>query len=129
VQQPFQIAQRPIYQKEDLLRSRAYRQFVKSFPCIGCRKRYGIDPMHTGAHGHGIKASDETCLPGCRKCHRKFDANPREFARKHKLDIPALIAHFNGLWAARKPMATGVSSTNGRARSLDCSKQKKRSAA
>lgn len=98
--QIFQVAQREIYRKEDLLRSRAYRQFVKSFPCAACRKHWGIDPCHVGPHGYGQKSSDDTCIPLCRACHRAFDANPRAFARKHKLDIPVMIERFRRLFAA-----------------------------
>ena len=130
MQQIFQIAQRAIYQSEALLRSRPYRQFVKSFPCVACRKPWGIDPAHTGPHGISTKASDATCIPLCRSCHRAYDAAPARFAREHHVDIPALVKRFTRLWEARKQMATGVKVGFSRARSLDCSKQKqKRSAA
>lgn len=52
--------------------------------------------MHTD--GTGQKACDMKCLPGCRKCHDAFDADPRGFAELHKLDIPVLIQFFNRLW-------------------------------
>lgn len=103
MQEIFQVAQRAIYRKESLIRSRAYRQFIKSFACTVCRKRWGIDPAHTGSHGVSQKSSDASCIPLCRQHHREMDRGPREFARKYKLDIPQLIERFNRLWQARKP--------------------------
>jgi len=55
----------------------------------------GCDPAHTGPHAVGQKSSDLTAIPLTRKEHDAFDADPRGFALKHGLDIPALIQEFN----------------------------------
>jgi len=43
----------------------------------------------------GQKSCDLTCIPLCRRCHDEFDADPRGFAERNKLDIAALIEQFN----------------------------------
>lgn len=98
----FQVATTPVYKAEKPVRNPPYTRFVKRFPCIGCGATWGIDPMHTGSHGLGMKACDMSVLPGCRKCHREFDANPQAYAERHQLDIQNLIDQFNALWAARQ---------------------------
>lgn len=98
--QPLQIAPGPVYRATKPVRDAKYRQFVKRFPCIGCGQGWGIDPMHTGPHGLGQKSCDLTVLPGCRKCHQEFDADPRAWAEKHGVDVPAKIAQFNA-WYER----------------------------
>lgn len=100
--QAFQIAPGLIYKAEKPVRNPRYKRFVKRFPCIGCGRTWLIDPMHTGPHSLGEKSCDMRVLPGCRKCHREFDANPKAFASKRGLDIPALIAKFNHLWETRQ---------------------------
>jgi hypothetical protein len=102
VRQLFQIATTPIYKAEKPIRNPAYRRFVKRFACIGCGATRGIDPMHTGSHGLSQKGCDMKVLPGCRKCHDAFDADPRGFAARHHLNIPAQIRKFNRLWSLRQ---------------------------
>ncbi len=94
----FQVAIGKIYQRIKPERSRAYRYWIKRFACVSCSSTRNVDVSHTGAHGYGQRADDFDALPMCRKCHDAFGANPREFARVHDLDIPALIAFFNRLW-------------------------------
>ena len=84
------------------MRNERYRRFIKRFPCIVCGATRYVDPMHTGPHALGQKASDLNCLPGCRQCHGAFDADPRGFALVHDLDIPLLIEFFNHLWELRQ---------------------------
>ena len=98
MQQSFQVAQGPIYQSEKPVRNPRYKRFIKRFPCIACGSTRLVDPMHTGPHGLNQKASDMDCLPGCRRCHDQFDADPHGFAIRHALDIPALIESFNRRW-------------------------------
>jgi len=104
--QAFQVAPGPIYSAEKPVRSRAYMQFIKRFPCLVCGKKWGIDPCHTGPHAYGEKASDYTCIPLCRKHHEEFDSAPETFARKHHLNIPALICGFLRRWAERMQRTT-----------------------
>lgn len=79
-------------------RDEAYRRFIRRFPCIGCGRQWNVDAMHIGPHGLGQKAADDTCLPGCRACHREFDRNPRAFAERHGLDLAGLREFFQGLY-------------------------------
>ncbi len=95
---PLQISPGRIYRAQRPVRDPLYRRYVKRFPCIGCGRTWGIDPMHTGPHGLGQKSCDLTVLPGCRKCHEEFDADPRGFAEKKGLDIAALVEKFNGMY-------------------------------
>jgi hypothetical protein len=99
--QPFQVAPGQIYQREILVRDDKYRRYVKQFPCVGCRRTWMIDPAHCGPHGTGQKASDLTCIPLCRKCHREFDANPVKFVESRRLDIPALQRMFQRFYCLK----------------------------
>jgi hypothetical protein len=76
------------------VRNAKYLRFIKSEPSV-VSGRAGCDPCHTGPHALNQKASDLTCIPLTREEHDEFDKNPRAFAEKHGLDIPALIADFN----------------------------------
>ncbi len=94
----FQLAPGALYQGEKPVRNDRYRRFIKRFPFFACGGTRWIDPMHTGSHALGQKASDINCLPGCRACPEQFDANPKGVAERHELDIPLLIQSFNRLW-------------------------------
>ncbi len=98
---PMQINPGNLYRAVKPIRDPERRRFVKQFPCIGCGRTWGIDPMHTGPHGLNQKSCDFTTLPGCRRCHEEFDADPRGFAQRHGLDIPARLAYYNGLYARK----------------------------
>lgn len=100
--QPIQIRPGQLYRAVKPIRDPERRRFVKQLPCIGCGRTWGIDPMHTGPHGLGQKACDFATLPGCRKCHDQFDADPRGFARERGLNIPAEIRRVNALYARRQ---------------------------
>ncbi len=105
-EQAFQVAPQPIYQGKKPERDPLYRRFVKRFACVACGKTWGVDPCHTGPHGTSQKSSDYSCIPLCRKCHDAFDADPRGFAERHQLDIPALIAGFLRIWSLKLKGAT-----------------------
>ena len=96
--QPTQIRPGQLYALPKPIRNPLYLRFIKRLPCVGCGKKWWIDPAHTGPHGTSQKACDLSCIPLCRKCHREFDAAPRKFAEAKKLDIPALIVLFNSFW-------------------------------
>lgn len=93
--QAFQVAPQPLYKREKPERNPAYLRFVKRFPCAGCGRTWTVDPCHTGPHGIGQKSSDKSAIPLCRNCHDRFDEDPRGFAEKHGLDIPAVIERLN----------------------------------
>jgi hypothetical protein len=96
--QSFQVAAGPIYRAEKPIRNPLYTRWIKRFPCVLCGGTRKVDPMHTGPHGMGQKACDMKVLPGCRKCHDAFDADPRGFAGERGLDIESWIAFFNHAW-------------------------------
>lgn len=96
--QAFQLAARQWYQRLKPTKDAAYRQWVKRFPCVACGSCKLVDPCHTGPHGLGQKASDHLCLPMCRVCHEKFDADPQGFALNRGLDIAGLIEFQQHLW-------------------------------
>ena len=98
MQQAFRIADTGIYKGEKPVRNPLYKRWIKRFACIACGSTRMVDPAHTGRHTPSQKSSDLSCIPLCRKCHEAFDANPRDFALVHHLDIPALIQFFNHLW-------------------------------
>lgn len=100
--QAFQIAPTWIYQKEIPEVNRAYRKFIKRFPCVSCGQTWGIDPCHTGPDEIGQKSSDKSYIPMCRKCHDRFDAGPALFAAVRGLDIPVLIQMFNRSWEQKQ---------------------------
>jgi hypothetical protein len=106
MQQAFQIAPGPIYQREQPERNPAYRKFLRSFPRIVCGKSRWIEAAHFGPHSLGQRASDTDCLPLCWTDHRGGNRSyhklgPVRFARVHQIDPPELIAFFNHLWELR----------------------------
>ena len=99
VNKVFGIGHQQIYQGSKPVRDPEYRRFIRSLPCAACGKSRFIDCAHTGPHGLGQKASDLDCIGLCaRSCHHEFDADPRGFAVKYKIDIPAVIRKLNAFW-------------------------------
>lgn len=98
-----------------------YLRFLKRFPCVGCGKRWGIDPSHTGPHGVGIKSDDTDALPMCRKCHDEFGANPVRFAERRGLNMSALIQMFQRFY--KRYLETTKHIVKSRCR-CHCSRQK-----
>ena len=90
-----------LYRGAKPARDDAYLKFIRKFPCLGCGRTSGIDACHTGPHGISQKASDLSCIPLCRKCHKLFDAAPRDWATKKDLLIPEIIQYFNRLYERR----------------------------
>lgn len=95
VHQASELTPRPIYKAEKPIRDPQYKRFIKRLPCVACLKTWGVDPCHTGSHGLSTKSSDLSCIPLCRKCHDAFDADPRGFVARERIDIAALITKFN----------------------------------
>lgn len=102
---PYQIRPGALYSAAKPIRDPEYRRFVKRLPCLACLKTWNVDPCHTGPHGIGQKSCDLSCIPLCRPCHRAFDASPREFAARHGIDIPAVIARLNQFYSNLKGKA------------------------
>ena len=91
----FQVRPGPVYRAEKPVRDPEYRRFIKRLPCAACGRTWQVDPCHTGAHGMSQKASDLSCIPLCRTCHREYDAAPCAFAETHALDVRMLITKLN----------------------------------
>ena len=90
-----------LYQPSKPIRDPLYKRFVKRLPCQNCGKTWNIDPCHTGPHGASQKSSDLSCIPLCRRCHDLFDADPRGFTQKNRMDVPALIAKLNQFYCEK----------------------------
>ncbi len=93
-----QIRPGQIYRSVKPVRDPEYRRFIKRLPCAACLRTWNVDPAHTGPHGLRQKSCDLSCIPLCRNCHQAFDADPRGFAARNRLDIPALILKFNSFY-------------------------------
>lgn len=100
-------------EKDNPLRSEAYRRAVASLPCKVC----GIEGRSQAAHanmgkGLGIKSDDRTCFPLCHECHQQFDQGAmfdRETRRQIEIDwgVDARRTIDNmGLWPANLPRWT-----------------------
>ena len=79
------------------MRDPNYLRFIRSLPSA-VSGRGPCQAAHTGPHGLGQKSSDLSCIPLTRREHAEYDANPRGFAEKHGLDIPALITRLNATY-------------------------------
>lgn len=61
--------------KQELVRDKQYREFIKSQPCIitgmSANEVEAVDPAHIGTAGKGLKSSDDEILPLCHSLHQK----------------------------------------------------------
>jgi hypothetical protein len=78
-------------------RSTVYRAYIRSFPCLVCGTRFGVECCHVGPHGLGQKSSDKYSVPLCRRHHRTGNdaldkIGRRRFEQLHNLDLNAIIA-------------------------------------
>jgi len=76
-------------------RDRQYLKWIKSLWCLGCGRNWNIDPAHTGPHGVSQKASDYSCIPLCRDCHRAYDRAPHAFAINHGWELSEILAFYH----------------------------------
>lgn len=96
-----QVQPQAMYSGSKPVRDRSYRKFIRALPCVACLKTWWIEACHTGPHGTSQKACDRSCIPLCRTCHQRFDADPQGFATRRKLNIPALVAMFNSFYQTK----------------------------
>lgn len=54
-------------------RSKEYLEFVRALPCAVCGKIGPSDPHHVESGGVGMKGSDGSVIPLCRKHHRRLE--------------------------------------------------------
>jgi hypothetical protein len=62
---------------EPAARTRAFMDYIKTLPCVGCGASPPSDPHHHGKHGLRVKVRDTLCIPLCRKCHDSYTATYR----------------------------------------------------
>ena len=97
-------------QRRGTERSEEYKAFVRERGCATCPSRYEIEAAHTtvlGPRGLSQRASDFSCIPLCRWCHRFSNHSyhvlgEKKFAIAWKLDIKAIVATLRAEWEERK---------------------------
>jgi hypothetical protein len=53
-------------------RNEAYKDWIRSLPCVACGVEGRSEAAHTGGDGGmSMKASDYSCVPLCADCHRQ----------------------------------------------------------
>lgn len=74
--------------KNNRLSSKAYLDFIRSKPCIGCGKG-PTDAHHVKARGMGGgHENDFTAAPLCRECHNGYHRiGLADFERNHKVNV------------------------------------------
>ena len=91
--------------------------FIRSLPCVVCRKTRGIQAAHVGTtRGMGQKCSDAETLPLCDHDHREqHELGLKKFATIHNLDIVWIVTQlhrkpklFIADWVPRYPYAGAV---------------------
>ncbi len=58
-------------------RSEDYLDYIRSLPCCLC-SFHPVDSHHTDTGGTGMKGSDFSCIPLCRKCHDELGSGGKE---------------------------------------------------
>lgn len=72
--------------KKKLYRSERFKIFIREQPCHICSKP--SDPHHLSTGGTGIKGTDLSCFPLCRRCHTEYHTEGKKtFADKHNIDF------------------------------------------
>jgi hypothetical protein len=75
------------------IRNEDYKSWIRQQPSV-ISGHYGCEAAHTGEDGGmAMKASDTTCIPLTPEEHREYHRiGKHSFARKYKLDYPAICA-------------------------------------
>jgi hypothetical protein len=81
-------------------RNRKYLAWIRTLPCLVCRRTSGVEAAHTGPHGMAQKSPDTSAVPLCARHHRTgrdsyHKLGARAFERRHGLNIPAIVARLN----------------------------------
>jgi hypothetical protein len=82
------------------MRDRRYLAWIRTLPCVVCASTRRIEASHTGPHGLGQKSPDSSAIPLCYRHHRTGSDSyhrlgPREFAKVHGVDVPAIVRRLN----------------------------------
>jgi hypothetical protein len=99
------IAQRPLYIQAPPIRDESYKRWVRSWPCLVCARRGGVEAAHTGPHGIGQKALDLQTVPLCRQHHDDLHRGVLDLQERHGIKIPDAVAMFNAIWQKRRKKA------------------------
>lgn len=83
-------------------RDAAYRRWIKSLPCLACGRNWNVDPCAISQ-----KASDYTCIPLCRDCHRAYDRAPYDFQAVKGWDMAELLGFFWHLYELKTGRKVG----------------------
>src|ERR1051325_11372231 len=85
-------------------RSEAYKEWIRSLPCIGCGREGPSEPAHTGVDGGmSMKASDYSCVPLCRECHTQAPRayhriGKRDFETEREISLRDAVEQLNEIW-------------------------------
>lgn len=74
--------------KTKIYRSERYMKFLwEHLSCAVCFTVQGIDAHHTETGGMGIKGSDLSCIPLCRKHHQELHSIGKDtFSKKYDIE-------------------------------------------
>jgi len=83
-------------------RDRDYMAWIKTHPCLICKKRRNVEAAHVNNEGLSRKCSDRRTLPICIMDHREgkhsLDKNKKAFWIKHGIDPEREIERLNRLY-------------------------------
>ena len=97
IQRVYGIRSEITYRPGKPLRDPNYLKFVRRLGyCFACGRTRGIEAAHTGPHGTGQKAGDDTAINLCHECHRTgpnalHKLGPVRFAEFWQLDVAGHI--------------------------------------
>jgi len=100
---PSKRAPRRYAKSGSVLRDERYKAWIRTLDCVGCGGG-PAEAAHTGTDGgRGLKASDWSCVPLCRKCHRVLyhglNGGKRSFERAHMIDFAAIVERLRAEYA------------------------------
>jgi len=89
-------------------RSRKYREWIRTLPCLVCGREDGVEAAHTGSDGGmSLKASDFSCIPLCADHHtmdgrRAYHGDGRaEWELLHAVNCEEVVRNLNSIWRTR----------------------------
>lgn len=89
-------------------RDSAYRQHIRTLPCVACGVEYGVECAHVGDDGGmSMKCSDYATIPLCATCHRTgrhayHRIGRAAFAQRYRLDYARECARLVAAWATMR---------------------------
>jgi len=92
--------------KSASIRDPEYLAWLRTRSCVACGWDGGCDPSHHGRHGIGLKPSDHSAVPLCRRCHNHWHSTGKVFGQDH-LDRDQTRAWLAKQVAAQRAAFTG----------------------